>query len=400
MVDGSIVLDSTRAHMRMRVLQLCAAPGGASPTHEFVPQNMDAPFTYAAGEIRIATGESTPLLLAFDSASSAIRWAATGSTFLKNATGSASSRGTYGLVTVNNQALPFKLADARGCTRSITSGGVTLAADGMFEVSTTLREHCSGASGVAIDHYNGRYEPVHGGILFMPTEGRAPFAVATRADELAFSTGGLAMRFVPGASTSDVAEPQALPAYMTGNAAGTCNAATAFPALHATAARDTAGIGARVRSHFPGWHVSREAEMGCLAQQDSFDPVSFYSGWDSGRAWWVQRADFNADTRPDVVTFITRDADASSMKIVALHGAGGGYEVTDVNQAVVMSIVPAGTLMRGCAPESARGRTPPPYRLRTPAISVSNDMNWTAHFLWSGGRYRTVNSVAGFADCD
>ncbi len=91
---------------------------------------------------------------------------------------------------------------------------------------------------------------------------------------------------------------------------------------------DTAGLGAQIAAHFPGWRLTTEQEIACRFQlTDGSAPGWYWPSWGSGTLWWIWQGDFDGDGRPDRLTILTREAFPLNDKLVVLHGNGTAAEV-------------------------------------------------------------------------
>ena len=107
-------------------------------------------------------------------------------------------------------------------------------------------------------------------------------------------------------------------------AGGTAATAVALSGAAAVPAGvDTAGLGARISTAFPGWRLSTEAEIGArFPLLDGSTPQESWEEWGSGRAWWVWDGDFDGDGTRDMLAILSNAADPSEDKLVVLHGNG------------------------------------------------------------------------------
>jgi hypothetical protein len=97
------------------------------------------------------------------------------------------------------------------------------------------------------------------------------------------------------------------------------------------AAADTAGIGARVASEFPGYRLSTEKEIACrFPLLDGMQPHQVEADFASGKAWWVKRHDLNGDRREDIATVLTNVEDPSRDLLVVLYADGTSEGVTSL----------------------------------------------------------------------
>jgi hypothetical protein len=97
------------------------------------------------------------------------------------------------------------------------------------------------------------------------------------------------------------------------------------------AAADTAGIGARVGSEFPGYRLSTEKEIACrFPLLDGMQPHQVEADFASGNAWWVKRHDLNGDGREDIATVLTNVEDPRRDLLAVLYADGTSEGVTSL----------------------------------------------------------------------
>ena len=92
-------------------------------------------------------------------------------------------------------------------------------------------------------------------------------------------------------------------------------------------AADTAGIRARLAGS--GWRLSTEREIGCRIMKEDQEtgnnshPAAMSDDWGNGRAWWVQRANLDEDTKPDIVAVLTSERNPYLWAFGILPSSGG-----------------------------------------------------------------------------
>ena len=141
----------------------------------------------------------------------------------------------------------------------------------------------------------------------------------------------------PAASVSAVPSPPSAPAQ---------EAPTASTGV------DTAGLGARIATAYPGYRLTTENEI--LQRWERMEPGVVGSSEfrrefpvGSGNVWWVWTGDFDGDGRPDRATILTQADDPTQDRAVVFHADGTHARLLDT-PGTVLRIVPKGTLAVTC----------------------------------------------------
>lgn len=127
-----------------------------------------------------------------------------------------------------------------------------------------------------------------------------------------------------------------------------CRADPGLDAAPAIPAADTAGLGARIARHFPGWRLSTEREIACrFPLIDGSRPEQNWGAdrWGSGRAWWVWSGDFDGDDRPDRLVLLTAESDPGQDLLGVLFDDGTAAEVTEPDGWGVVVAPPKGATL-------------------------------------------------------
>lgn len=330
--DGSIVFDSPA------ILHCSTADGVAR--EEVVPQRMEATYFLTSGDVvRVSLPDGQRMHLAYDSAAMEIRSPELGAIWRSQAVTDASAAGrlgwariagAYDLYRVDGDRLPVDLSPLRGCTRQLTGGRLTLTDTGSFELVTHIAEACAGGAASSSLSYGGSYLTAEGEIRFLEGGRLGAFAGTTSARSITLPLGSLSLRFVPAdrspepqenASTTSDLLPRAASAGPPG--AYDCAKDAALAAAPPTLAADTAGVARSIATQFPGFHLATEREIACrYPLLDGSTPATYEEAFASGKAWWVQRVDVDADGVEDVVTILTADEDPQVDQLVVLFGNG------------------------------------------------------------------------------
>ena len=130
---------------------------------------------------------------------------------------------------------------------------------------------------------------------------------------------------------------------------------TAAPAQGAAtvpAGVDTAGLGARIATAYPGYRLTTENEI--VQRWERTEPGVVGSSEfrrefpvGSGKVWWVWTGDFDGDGRPDRATILTQANDPTQDRAVVFHADGTHARLLDT-PGTVLRIVPKGTLAVTC----------------------------------------------------
>jgi hypothetical protein len=158
-----------------------------------------------------------------------------------------------------------------------------------------------------------------------------------------------------------------------------------FTAKVATAAEDTAGLGARVAEAAPGWHLATEMEIGCrmTMRPDSFGlagaaplhPIEVEPEFGSGRAWWVRLGDVDGDGKLDRVVTLTANGDNLRGSTLVLFGSGTAHRF-DFDAATVR----------------LRGAPVNPRRARGCALPQDAVTHAGTSYYWSAGQLVTLTA--------
>jgi hypothetical protein len=93
---------------------------------------------------------------------------------------------------------------------------------------------------------------------------------------------------------------------------------------------DTAGLGAIVARHFPGYRLSGELDISrrFRVSATSFGPESIFPDFGTGQPWYIIRGDFDGDGREDFLLDIVAVGGASHMAVV-IFAAGSAVQIGD-----------------------------------------------------------------------
>lgn len=143
------------------------------------------------------------------------------------------------------------------------------------------------------------------------------------------------------------------------------------------APQDTAGLGPVLATHFPGYRLSTELEIGCrFPLADRSRPFQYWPQWGSGLPWWIWHGDFDGDGEPDRLFLLSLAADPTKDLLVAWHGNGTAAPV----------VSPGGWGVAVVDTSDARQLGVPGTRRNAIAI-----VRWTQdsdiYYYWNGSAY-------------
>jgi hypothetical protein len=170
--------------------------------------------------------------------------------------------------------------------------------------------------------------------------------------------------------------------------------------LPETPTADTAGLGARVASAFPGWKVATEAEIGCVAIQDQWSPTGFWSReFGKGKTWWVQHGDVTGDGIDDVLVYISREDGEGWPQAVLLLDQGGGIVASGLRGPLQVDLAGGGQ-RGGCRydPETGRLDTVTADFPRATVV-VGNNMNWIYELAYQDGEMVPLEDLIPIGAC-
>jgi hypothetical protein len=294
---------------------------------------------------------------------------------LAAAPAAAQTHAVYTLTEYDGHAVPGTLPPSSSCENpaTIRGGYLELFPDGVFQQGTTIVD-CTGYRDGATE---GTYRR-SGGLIHFLVDGRVAFVGAPSGDIL-----GVASATPPTRSLYRLgAEPQVEMSFEFERPehAYFCERDESL-AAHRFPAADTAGLNARIHRAFPGFRLSTRREIACrFGNLDGATPRDDWGEvWDSPRAFWVQRGDFDADGRTDIAVLLTPTTEGEPAQIGVLFADGTSAVIPYVTNS--FSVIPAGERIY-----DARGRH---VRFPGNTIAVSAGVDKTgSHFYWSDGEFR------------
>lgn len=139
---------------------------------------------------------------------------------------------------------------------------------------------------------------------------------------------------------------------------------------------DTAGLGKALAAQFAGYRLSTELEIGCRFPLPYGSlPMQYWPQWGSGNPWWIWRADFDGDGKPDRLMLLSLASDPNQDLLVVLHGNGTAARVA----------APGGWGVAVLDPAEARRRGVPGRRRS--AIAIVHWGEGSTVYYWNGSAY-------------
>ena len=104
--------------------------------------------------------------------------------------------GTYTLVSVENESLPYVILELGDLKSELLSGSATFNANGTFTATLTLRETDGGSSTTTTESASGTYVRAGNSVtLTIPNDEDSPYQATLSSNALTFDFDGLTFRF-------------------------------------------------------------------------------------------------------------------------------------------------------------------------------------------------------------
>jgi hypothetical protein len=302
--------------------------------------------------------------------------------------------GSYYLALADGSVLPHSLPPEQGCEREVTGGRLELDPQGHYRLEMQVAGDCGSSSYAQSATTEGSFLVERERIRFTDAEDGHLFEGALVADTAVEIHGMLYVREGHGTGPSSVEEQLArkVEALIEGYSqplfanAYRCDSDPLLDQAAAIPAADTAGIGARIATHFSGWRLSTEREIGCrFPLIDGSRPEMFWvERWGSGSAWWIWRGDFDGDGREDRLVMLSRESDPSDDLLVVFFADGRAAEVASPGGWGVVVGPRKGELLDSL--DAA------PRRLEADAVTVVYWEKGADSYVWDGTRFVGIST--------